>query len=88
MDCALITEASLSPSCSRARRLDVEVFALKNVAQFFSIAAMAPLPLVGSPPLAGAELGAADEVAGVAGCGVAASAAAAAAARAERERRR
>src|ERR1022692_2730312 len=56
LDCTLITAASTWPFWSRARRREVAVLALKNVAQLALIAEMAPWPVVGSAePVAGAE---------------------------------
>ena len=64
--CALMTEAKTWPFCSRVRRLASGVLALKNVAQFDSIAETAPAPEVGSPDgddeVGGREVGGLDDV--------------------------
>src|SRR5258708_11565477 len=54
-DCALMTASTMVPSCSKATRCEVGVLALKNVAQFFLIAATAAEPVAGSPLAAGVE---------------------------------
>src|SRR5258708_6121415 len=54
-DCALMTASTMVPSCSKATRCEVGVLALKNVAQFFLIAATAAGPVAGAPRAAGVE---------------------------------
>src|SRR6266851_3917991 len=58
--CALITEANCDPFCSNAIRCETGVLALKNATQLVLIAAIAPGPLLGSDPVAGAELAGAE----------------------------
>src|SRR5258708_2085524 len=54
-DCALMTASTMVPSWSKATGWEVGVLALKNVAQFFLIAATAAEPVAGSPLAAGVE---------------------------------
>jgi hypothetical protein len=64
-----MTEANCEPFSSRVRRFAVGVLALKNVAQFASIAEIAAEPVVGSDAAAG-EVTGADETGAVVWVGV------------------
>jgi hypothetical protein len=57
-DWALMTEANSVPFSSRVSRLAVGVLALKNVAQFASMAVSAAEPVAGSDAAAGEVAGA------------------------------